>query len=324
MSRLFEKKQRVQDGVVIASLLEEGAPQVGDEWWLHDDLAYTASPPRQKRWYLGEVVESDEKHFVVKAHAPLLPVGGSIERVTTFPVEATVSPRELTQLAMASLFCIEYEQVTFELLADDNPNPTEATHQLATRCKPGEIDWFVSHSWHDNVVEKWKTLQAEAEVFRKAKGRYPVLWLDKVCIDQKAIQQSLKCLPVYLLACKSMIVLGGPTYITRLWCVWELYTLYALSTDVDPSIIIREFGSASDVPTRLGTPSKSAAAPAPSLQMQLEHFKVGVHSKCYDPNEEAKLLRAIRSAAGGEGGFNRSIQELAKMLGGDGRAHTVA
>ena len=231
-------------------------------------------------------------------------------------MQATVSPHELTELALSSLFCIEYEQVTYELLADDNPNPTAATHQLATRCKPGEIDWFVSHSWHDDVKQKWKTLQAEAEAFRKAKGRYPVLWLDKVCIDQKAIQQSLKCLPVYLLACKSMIVLGGPTYITRLWCVWELYTLYALSTDADPNIIIREFGSSSDAAATGGMLGSSAQG-AQSLQEQLEQFKVGVHSKCYDPNEEAKLLRAIRSAPGGEAGFNRSIQELAKKLGGN-------
>jgi hypothetical protein len=26
-----------------------------------------------------------------------------------------------------------------------------------------------------------------------------------------------------------MLVLCGPTYCTRLWCVWELYTLFAFS-----------------------------------------------------------------------------------------------
>eukprot|EP00964_Phaeocystis_antarctica_P078319 scaffold48710_cov67-Phaeocystis_antarctica.AAC.3 len=47
---------------------------------------------------------------------------------------------------------------------------------------------------------------------------------DKACIDQNNIQQSLACLPVFLAGCQTLLVVAGPTYCARLWCVMELFT----------------------------------------------------------------------------------------------------
>ena len=47
---------------------------------------------------------------------------------------------------------------------------------------------------------------------------------DKACIDQSNIQQSLACLPVFLAGCQTLLVVAGPTYCSRLWCVMELFT----------------------------------------------------------------------------------------------------
>ena len=47
---------------------------------------------------------------------------------------------------------------------------------------------------------------------------------DKACIDQNNIQQSLACLPVFLAGCQTLLVVAGPTYCSRLWCVMELFT----------------------------------------------------------------------------------------------------
>ena len=47
---------------------------------------------------------------------------------------------------------------------------------------------------------------------------------DKACIDQGNIQQSLACLPVFLAGCQTLLVVAGPTYCSRLWCVMELFT----------------------------------------------------------------------------------------------------
>ena len=47
---------------------------------------------------------------------------------------------------------------------------------------------------------------------------------DKACIDQNNTQQSLACLPVFLAGCQTLLVVAGPTYCSRLWCVMELFT----------------------------------------------------------------------------------------------------
>ena len=84
----------------------------------------------------------------------------------------------------------------------------------------GEVDGFVSHSWSDDGAAKHAQLQAwVAEGLPRSDGaKYPLIWLDKACIDQDAIELNLKCLPVFLSGCRSLVVLVGPTYVSRLWC----------------------------------------------------------------------------------------------------------
>ena len=47
---------------------------------------------------------------------------------------------------------------------------------------------------------------------------------DMACIDRNNIEQSLACLPVFLAGCQTLLVVAGPTYCSRLWCVMELFT----------------------------------------------------------------------------------------------------
>merc|ERR1719440_996309 len=58
-----------------------------------------------------------------------------------------------------------------------------------------QIDYFMSHSWHDNADAKWAALQRAAEEFRASNGSYPTFWLDKVCIDQNNIGDGLRVMP---------------------------------------------------------------------------------------------------------------------------------
>ena len=80
-----------------------------------------------------------------------------------------------------------------------------------------QVDAFVSHSWDDDHKQRYAALARWAEDFRKAHGRSPVIWLDKACIDQRSIEDSLKCLPVFLAGCNSLVVLGGKRWPARLW-----------------------------------------------------------------------------------------------------------
>lgn len=83
----------------------------------------------------------------------------------------------------------------------------------------GQVDAFVSHSWFDPPDAKWRALQAWGAEFKAAHGRAPLLWIDRACLDQTDLAAQLPSLPVYLAGCKSLLVLHGPTYLSRLWCV---------------------------------------------------------------------------------------------------------
>ena len=53
------------------------------------------------------------------------------------------------------------------------------------------------------------------------KSYAPCAAQDKACIDQSNIQQSLSFLPVYLSGCQTLLIMAGPTYCSRLWCVMQ-------------------------------------------------------------------------------------------------------
>merc|ERR1712190_280437 len=57
-------------------------------------------------------------------------------------------------------------------------------------------------------------------------------WLDKICIDQTNIKSDLACLPIFLGACNRLLILNGPTYSSRLWCVLELYVFFSLHSGI--------------------------------------------------------------------------------------------
>ena len=70
-------------------------------------------------------------------------------------------------------------------------------------------------------------------------------WFDKACIRQDNIGDGLRVLPINLAACTKMLVVIGGTYATRLWCVWELCTVFAFSDcvgDVSSRIVLAPLG----------------------------------------------------------------------------------
>ena len=60
-----------------------------------------------------------------------------------------------------------------------------------------------------------------------ARGR-----LDKACIDQNDVDSDLRCLPVFLAGCNSLLILAGETYSERLWCLIEVYVFLQMGGDV--------------------------------------------------------------------------------------------
>merc|ERR1712232_1036707 len=94
---------------------------------------------------------------------------------------------------------------------------------LSRPVKPGrKIDFFMSHSWHDDPNAKWQALVRIVGRFKAVYNRDPTFWLDKACIDQANIRDGLKVLPINIMSARRVLVLWGPTYPKRLWCIWEL------------------------------------------------------------------------------------------------------
>jgi len=156
---------------------------------------------------------------------------------------------QIVENACSSFYYVSADKITREAMADSNPNPNLGS--LCSKARLGEVDAFLSHSWHDNVNVKWAALQAWRRGFREQNGREPRLWIDKYCIDQNNITESLQCLPVYLSGCSNILILCGETYLTRLWCLVEIFVftemggtlsqlqIYVLSRDTNADANIR-------------------------------------------------------------------------------------
>merc|ERR1712048_395860 len=115
------------------------------------------------------------------------------------------------------------------------------------------------------------------------------------------IGDGLRALPIYVVACRQVLVLCGHTYPQRLWCAWELCTLAAfrLQDDVAKRTVI--------------IPLKSGDDGSDVLQglRDLENFDVS-NAHCYDPNEARRLSNVI--AVVGRTRFNAIICTLAGRL----------
>lgn len=118
-------------------------------------------------------------------------------------------------------------------------------HTLSCTCLLGNCDAFWSHSWHDNADLKWAAITAWADAFRRDRGRWPTLWLDKVCIEQTAVQDDLRCLPIFLAGCNRLVITCGATYTQRLWCCLELFVHMLMQTDAMVELQAEEIGKGS-------------------------------------------------------------------------------
>jgi hypothetical protein len=127
----------------------------------------------------------------------------------------------------------------------------------------------------------------------------------QVCIDQSKITETLRALPIFLVSCKRMLVVAGPTYVHRLWCIWELHMLFVGAGDTTPEVTVVGIGGAA-----AGEPPSGTGA-APSLYSKLRSFQLCA-AHCYDPNEDRRLRAAIAAAPGGTAAFERAIRGLSR------------
>lgn len=317
VTRQFELEHAEIDGAFMAELLDSVSVEVGMTWWVHHGRNYTnydTSDPL-RNWTKGIVRELTGSAFVVELPNQVivrqtistaeatsnLSIRESVSATRSLvPLAATgMSSQNLVLSMRSTLRCIEWKNISVELLYSQFSGAPggDITRLLDLSRLVGteeHIDYFISHSWHDDAQKKFEVLSKAALNFSSKHKRDPTFWLDKVCIDQNAISDGLRLLPLNLVACNEVLVIAGETFASRLWCAWELCTLFAFSE------------TAADRVRFMSTSGTDDAA----LQ-QLESFDVcGAH--CYDPNEQARLMKVI--GAVGVKAFNMRIRNYAGVI----------
>ena len=157
------------------------------------------------------------------------------------------APKQALELARKNFRGLPFGSLTEDDLLASGANLADSDLASRTVHALEGCDAFVSHSWRDDGHAKWKLLQKWAKDFEKkfapdardGRGaRDPLLWLDKACIDQNNIDESLACLPIFLAGCAELLVLAGPTYTERLWCVMEIFTFFQIGKRVDRVTVV--------------------------------------------------------------------------------------
>eukprot|EP00931_Biecheleriopsis_adriatica_P083470 TRINITY_DN5705_c0_g1_i11.p1 TRINITY_DN5705_c0_g1~~TRINITY_DN5705_c0_g1_i11.p1 ORF type:complete len:501 (-),score=55.24 TRINITY_DN5705_c0_g1_i11:178-1635(-) len=195
---------------------------------------------------------------------------------------------QVLQQARSTFRYVLASKVSREDLADSKPNP--ALMAYTEKAMVGEVDAFISHSWHDEPDAKWDGLQLWRKEFVEQHDREPKLWIDKYCIDQNDIEESLACLPVYLAGCKNLVIFFGATYLQRLWCLVEIFTFLEMGVQ-ETSLNVRILQDRTAVLQRIEAFDPQA-------------------SRCFDPKETLRLKTVLDAGDHGSAGIKRLVQTV--------------
>mmetsp|Transcript_12072 Transcript_12072/g.41035 ORF Transcript_12072/g.41035 Transcript_12072/m.41035 type:complete len:483 (-) Transcript_12072:19-1467(-) len=175
----------------------------------------------------------------------------------------------------------------FDPALDDVPPPP-------TKKVPfGSMDAFISHSWSDPPALKWAQLAEWAQAFRAEHRREPVVFVDRYSIPQDDIANNLASLPIWVAGSQTFLVLRGPSWHTRLWCVLELFVHLETAFDFGQGLCVCDISRSAD-------PQQQ---PEASLTIDARE------AVCSDRNDQARLFAIVESHHMGIDGFNRYLRE---------------
>jgi hypothetical protein len=222
------------------------------------------------------------------------------------------SVEEVQQKASKLLRYVTLDKIRKEELAESEPNPL--LYERSMIGKFGDVDAFISHSWSDPSESKWDSLQGWRNRFKMRHGREPRVWFDKCCIDQLSIDDSLMCLPVHLAACKQILMLVGPSYLSRLWCIMELFVFTAAVNDMTrmECIALEE-----------STENASKVKAEEDVEASFRSFNVA-NCMCHGNGTRDKLLSIIEAGCGTLEGFDTLIRNFNLSFGSKAQSKEVA
>ncbi len=141
------------------------------------------------------------------------------------------------------------------------------------------------------------------------------IWLDKVCIDQTSNttkQAGIANLGVYLLRCKTMTVMLGETYLTRLWTTFELAMyckMHRQQLEDRLSFLSLKWANTLSIKWLFFKVQLDETE-----RRQLDKYSC-LDSQCYLPADRVFVLAAIRKTWGSEENFDQFVRtELPEIL----------
>jgi hypothetical protein len=165
--------QRMKGGALIACMLEEVPMRLGLPFFVHRpelNLPFKLDLPAtnpERNWVRGIITQIKTAAFTVE-----LEEGQGTKLIQRGGDATSTNPSKILELGTQKLRCMPADTITLSLLQAGGP--TAATekgevinaYEMSTHCRPGEIDYFFSHSWSDDVDLKWEHLEIAFEDFR--------------------------------------------------------------------------------------------------------------------------------------------------------------
>ena len=199
-------------------------------------------------------------------------------------------------------------------------------HARSEPAQLGRGDAFLSHSWSDDAVAKTAALRRWGRRHERQTGQPPLLWIDKACLDQKDVSKNLACLPINLSGCRQLLIVAGPTYTSRLWCIMEIFVYVGMGRTLEHITVIPLLDKQSRA--RLAPAPAPAGAPAPApagedefdrvasgreglnqLRRNFDTFDVS-GCQCFKPEDRSNLLAVIETGFGGTEPFNHLVRGM--------------
>jgi len=98
-------------------------------------------------------------------------------------------------------------------------------------------------------------------------------------------------LPIFLSGCKTLLILPGKTYATRLWCVVEIFVFLQMDGERERMVV------------------KPLDVSDEALHRSLAHFDAG-KAECFLAKDRQKLLAVIEASFGTFEPFNRRVRSF--------------
>lgn len=124
---------------------------------------------------------------------------------------------------------------------------------------------------------------------------------DRCCIDQTNVDSDLRCLPIFLKGCRRLVVFCGETYLSRLWCIIEIFTyvhMGGLVEDVQVQAVVRAGREEEDFQ---------------SIMQTFSCFDVAA-CRCFNAEDKHRLLAMVDVAYGSTHVFNTVIRGIVSFV----------